>query len=153
MEQEDLNWQDRLWILTPEKTKNKRGHTVFMTDLFKSIVEPISTKKFVFSKGKTPPSGFSRAKKNIDKHMGDFAKADFEEAPAEWHVHDLRRTCASGMAKLKPRVNLATVELCLNHWSGELGGLREIYIQPDQADDMADAWRRWAEHVAGIVAL
>ncbi len=81
--------------------------------------------------------------------MAELAKEDFEQAPANWHVHDLRRTCASGLAKLK--INLATVELCLNHWSGELGGLREVYVQHDQADDMREAFKQWSAHVESIV--
>ena len=57
---------------------------------------------FIFStNGRTAPSGFSRAKERLDAEMLRLAR---EEKPkveiTPWVLHDLRRTMASGMARL-----------------------------------------------------
>ena len=150
MKWSELDQVARTWTLAPERTKNKRGHVIYISDAFDKILDSIPMRgDFVFSKGKTPPSGFSRAKRRLDRMMDEYASNEFEKQPEPFTIHDLRRTCASGMAKLK--INLATVELCLNHWSGELGGLREVYVQHDQAEQTRDAFELWAAHVTKIV--
>jgi integrase len=150
---DELDVPARTWMMPGTRTKNHRPHTVHIGDLFKAIIEriPIHGGGFVFSKGRTPPSGFSRAKRRVDAIMAKLAKDEFEAVPEPFTVHDLRRTTASGLAKLK--INLATVELCLNHWSGELGGLREVYVQHEQSAEMAEAFTRWNDYVVGIVAM
>jgi integrase len=106
---------------------------------------------FVFTRNKRPPSGFSKAMNRIRSEMRKLAAEEFEGEIERFTIHDLRRSFASHVARL-PGVSLATVSLCLNHWSGELGGLREIYVQHDQAAATKAAFKAWADHVAKIVA-
>lgn len=44
---------------------------------------------------------------------------------APWRLHDLRRTVASGMAKLG--INIAVIERVLNHTSGTFAGIVGVY--------------------------
>jgi hypothetical protein len=66
-----------------------------------------------------------------------------------WRLHDLRRTCASGLARL--RVPLAVTEAVLNHSSGTKGGLVETYQVHEYVDEKREALELWAQAVADIV--
>jgi hypothetical protein len=67
-----------------------------------------------------------------------------------WRLHDLRRTCASGMQKLGIRVEV--IERSLNHLSGSFGGVAGIYQRDPMTDEVRAAQERWATHVEGLVA-
>jgi integrase len=92
-----------------------------------------SGSKFVFSPGKTPPSGFSKAKERLDRHI---TSANGERIPA-WTLHDIRRSVATGLAGLG--VNLPVIERCLNHVSGSFGGIVSVYQKHSFADEMRAA--------------
>ena len=67
-----------------------------------------------------------------------------------WTFHDLRRSCASGMADLgiPPHV----IEAVLNHVSGARAGVAGTYNRALYAAEKADALQRWADYVEGLVA-
>jgi integrase len=67
-----------------------------------------------------------------------------------WTLHDLRRTAASGMARLG--VNIATVEKILNHTSGTFAGVTGIYQRHDFATEKRLALASWAAHVLAVAA-
>jgi integrase len=113
---------------------------------------------FVFStNGETAVSGFSRAKERLDEEMLEIAKADAEErfdnpkdvAIEPFTIHDLRRSFASGLARLG--VRLEVIERCLNHVSGSFGGIVGVYQQHDFAKECAEAWELWAKHIAKTI--
>jgi integrase len=62
-----------------------------------------------------------------------------------WRLHDIRRVVRSGMAKLG--ITQAVVEQCLGH---KIGGLPGVYDTHSYADEMADAWQRWGDHVCKL---
>ena len=62
-----------------------------------------------------------------------------------WRLHDIRRVLRSGMAKLG--VTQAVAEQCLGH---KIGGLAGVYDTYTYADEMADAWNRWGDHVCNL---
>jgi len=52
--------------------------------------------------------------------------ADPEAEPLPtWVVHDIRRSVASGMARLG--IDLPVIERCLNHISGSFAGIVGVY--------------------------
>ena len=70
-----------------------------------------------------PLSGFGRAKERLDALMlEELRKADPEATLPDWRLHDLRRTAASGMARLGVAVHV--VEKLLNHVAGTIRGRR-----------------------------
>ena len=69
---------------------------------------------------------------------------------APWVLHDLRRTVASGMARLG--VRLPVIEKILNHASGTFRGIVGVYQRHDFAAEKRDALARWADHVDSIVS-
>jgi integrase len=69
--------------------------------------------------------------------------SDGELAP--WRLHDLRRTFATGCARLG--VPLHVVEKCLNHTSGTFGGIVAVYQRHDFLEERRHAIVTWAEHL------
>ncbi|TIX68436.1 MAG: hypothetical protein E5V30_21275 [Mesorhizobium sp.] len=107
--------------------------------------------------GDTPVSGFSRVKLRLDATMLDLAKEDAEKRgddPAKvqplppWTLHDLRRTAASGMARLN--INLPVIEKVLNHVSGTFAGIVGVYQRHEFAAEKRAALEAWGSFVDGL---
>ena len=65
-----------------------------------------------------------------------------------WTLHDLRRSCATGMAELGVQPHI--IEAVLNHVSGHKGGVAGIYNRAKYSAEMRDALQRWADHLQEI---
>jgi len=78
------------------------------------------------------------------------ARLDKRLRIAPWRLHDLRRTCATGMAELGIQPHI--IEAVLNHVSGHKGGVAGIYNRAKYSDEMRSALQRWADHIDKIVA-
>ena len=83
-------------------------------------------------------------KRRIDAKIKD---ANLHLGP--WRFHDLRRTCATGMAEIGVAPHL--VEAALNHVSGAKAGVAGIYNRALYAEEKKAALARWSSHVKGIV--
>jgi integrase len=91
---------------------------------------------FTTNGGETPAQGFGRAKAMMDAVRPD---------RPPWTFHDLRRTAATGMARLG--ASLAAVEKVLNHTSGSFRGIVGVYQRHDFAAEKRDALALWGAHV------
>lgn len=150
--------QGDLWRLAPARTKNGRAHDVPLTHAaLAALAEaaPLSGGGFVFTtNGRSPFQGFHKARAAL--HAG-MAKAAAKELPegaevpeiAHWTWHDLRRTAATGMARLG--VPVRVTEAVLNHVSGTGGGIVAVYQKHDFAAEKRQALEAWAGLVARIV--
>jgi integrase len=87
-------------------------------------------------------SGFARAKAQLDAAL----TADMEP----WVIHDLRRTFASGAARLGIAVHV--VEATLNHKSDTIRGVAAVYNRYSYDTEKLAALATWARHVEAIVA-
>ena len=122
-------------VLVPEL---RPGDVVLMDNLAAHKVAGVD---LLFSTtGKTPVSGFSKEKIGLDESAGIGA----------WWLHDLRRTMASGMARLG--VSLPVIEKILNHSSGSFRGVVGVYQRHSFADEKRAALDLWGAHVARLVA-
>jgi integrase len=148
MEWRELDLDKATWTIPSGRSKNKRQHIVPLAPRAVEIIKGLprfSDSKFVFSPGKTSPSGFSRAKTRLD---GIIAKLNGGERIPAWILHDVRRSTASGMAALN--VNLPVIERCLNHVSGSFAGIVSVYQKHSFADEMRAAMDRWGRHVEAL---
>jgi integrase len=139
------------------RTKNRRAHDIYLpplaSNLLSAMNQPIKGCKFVFTTtGTTPVSGFSKMKRQLDSAILNLAlnERGDDAAMAPWRLHDLRRTCATGMAGIgiAPHV----VEACLNHISGAKASVAGVYNRETYEPEKRIAWQRWADHVDGIVS-
>ena len=80
-------------------------------------------------------------------------KSDELGAPCEpippWVLHDLRRTAATGMARLNfpPHV----VDKVLNHISGTIRGVAAVYNRFEYLDERRAALEAWGQYVEKLV--
>ncbi len=158
----DLAAEVPAWTIPKERAKNGKAHVVPLAPAVVEILEGLPRVKgdvdFVLTTtGKTGVSGFSRSKALLDASMAVIAKEeaeargekDFEPQIAPWRLHDLRRTCASGMAELGQPVHV--VEAVLNHKSGSIKGVAAVYNRYEYAEEKRRALFAWAAHVASLV--
>jgi integrase len=146
---DELDLDGALWTLPAVRSKNGREHTITLAPLAVRILRAqrrFADSPFLFSAGERPPSGFAKAKERLDKSV---TKQNGGEPIEHWMLHDLRRTAASGMAKIG--VDLPVIEKVLNHVSGSFAGIVGIYQRHDFAAEKRDALDKWAARVAAIV--
>src|SRR4051794_18878847 len=119
---------------TRHRTKNDREDEVPLSRAALTVLRGLprwegSGGRVFSTTGTTAVSGFSRAKRRIDAAMSretpnvvDNAAEFMAQACGRgWRIHDLRRTAATGMARLGS--NLPVIERVLNHTSGSFSGV------------------------------
>lgn len=145
-----------LWHLSADRTKNGRAHDVPLSDAVQAVlgaVERIEGKPgFIFTTtGTTPVSGFFKARAHLAEAMERLAAEERGEAVEipRWTFHDLRRTAATGMARLG--IPVRVTEAVLNHISGTGGGIVAVYQRHDYADEKRQALEAWGRFVLSQV--
>lgn len=150
------------WTMGKTRTKNGKAHVVALAPSAVTLIKEIPAigeKGYVFTTtGETPISGFSKAKTAIDAAMLAAAKEQIAKAGGDpkkvaiepWVFHDLRRTMASGMARIG--IALPVIERCLNHVSGSFGGIVGVYQQHEYRVETRAALRAWAKLIDDIVS-
>jgi integrase len=140
-----LQWSEvdlahKMIVLPSARTKNKRKHEVPLSRQALAIVERQprrNSSPFLFSDVK----GF----KNWDAAKARLGK---RLRIAAYTLHDLRRTCATGMAELGIQPHI--IEAVLNHVSGHKGGVAGIYNRAKYSEEMRAALQMWADHLDQI---
>jgi integrase len=132
----------RLISLPRERVKNDHAHEVPLSLQAAELIEalPRKSERYVLSLRGGPIGGFGKLKARLNKACG----------VTDWVLHDLRRTAASGMARLG--VGLPVIEKVLNHVSGSFAGVVGIYQRHDFAGEKRKALELWGTHVAAIVS-
>lgn len=134
----EIDQAQRLWTIPRERTKADRGHEIPLSDLALSIVEDRQKLgDFVFSNdGTRPISGWSHGKRALDE------KAKI----ADWRLHDLRRTCATNLARLG--VDRVVISKLLNHSEG---GVTQIYDRHSRDMEKRAAMELWGRRLQAII--
>jgi integrase len=159
----EIDLDRRLWTIPRERVKNDQAHQVPLSDpamaILRSLPKVGGSAGFVFTTtGTTAVGGFSRAKERLDattlQTMRNEA-AEMGRNPAEvlplphWTFHDLRRTAASGMARLG--INLPVIEKVLNHNSGSFAGIVGVYQRHSFGDEKRAALEAWGQFVESLL--
>jgi integrase len=129
--------------LKGDRTKNGEPHDIPLSAPALTLLKDaprIGHSEYVFTTtGKTPVSGWSRAKSELDEITG----------VTDWRIHDLRRVAATGLQKLG--TPLQVTEAILGHVSGSRAGVVGIYQRHDYANEKRSALESWGEHVMALV--
>ncbi len=140
---DELNFAQRVWTLPKSRTKNAKEHIVHLSEQSMAVLKGAEKKHpLVFSiLGTKPFQEFSRAKRELDKLSG----------VTDWRLHDLRRTCVSGMARLGVPPHVA--DKILNHQSGTISGVAAVYQRHDFLAERQAALDQWGEHIAKTIPM
>jgi integrase len=161
-----------LWAIPREKAKNDRAHEVHLSHFAVETINGLprmsrpradgagsEPSPYVFTtNGERAVSGFSKAKARLDGHMLQLLRGELKEADKDankaqiidsWILHDLRRTAATGMARL----NIAphVVDRILNHVSGTIRGVAAVYNRHAYLEERKAALEAWARYIEGLV--
>jgi len=146
----DMTWREldldaKRWTLPKERSKNEREHVVPLSDSAVAILKAvprIGEGDLVFTlNGRSRITGFHRTKQRLDALLPSDA--------APWTLHDLRRTFASGCARLGVAVHV--VEAALNHRSGSIRGVAAVYNRYSYDTEKRAALAAWARHVEVLI--
>jgi integrase len=123
--------------LPASRTKNKHPTEVPLSPLAGSILEARmdGNGEFVFGRF----TAWTNPKASLDRRSGVQA----------WTLHDLRRTCATGLGNL--RIPPHVIETILNHRGGHKAGVAGMYNYSAYPEEVREALEKWAGHIAEIV--
>lgn len=156
----ELDWSERLWLLPSARAKNGDENAVPLSDPAFEILWslPWHCDLAFTTTGKTPVSGFSKAKARLDQEV---TRLRIEQAKAAgldphrlppmppWRLHDLRRTGTTGLASLGCDPHIP--DAILNHRTGSISGVARIYNRFKYLAERRAALDAWAAHVLRIV--
>lgn len=163
-----VNLEDRTWFIPAENTKGKpkdrRDQIVYLSDFtlgqFKQLHALTGSEKYAF------PAKYKDNEhvdlKSVSKQIGD-RQLQFKNrtkklafriennslvlGDKEWTPHDLRRTGATLMQKLK--VSRDVINLCQNHKIGTQ--VDQSYLLDDYADEKREAWNKLGDRIEAIL--
>jgi integrase len=165
IDREEIDRQQCIWVIPKERVKNAQEHEVALAPATLEILDGLkighnSGGRLLFTvTGETPVSGFSRAKRRLDAAILQLQQDDAIASGQDpdqvkplppWTLHDLRRTGASGMARLG--IQLPIIEKVLNHTSGSFGGVVGVYQRHQFSDEKRRALETWAQFVMATVS-
>jgi len=145
MRWDDIDLDAGTWTAPAETMKGGEAHVVPLAPAVVEVlraIEPTPGTDLVFTGGRKAAriNGRSRFRQRWRDAAGDM--------PA-WTIHDLRRTLASGLARLG--VDLHVIELVLDHRPRALSGVAGIYNRHKFEAEQRHALNLWADHVMRLV--
>jgi len=155
MRRAEINLAFHNWTILGSRTKSGKPHDVPLSDAVISLLQKLPRIKsdagyYFTTNGERPVSGWSRAKARLDRDMlAEARKTDPQAEIPDWVLHDIRRTVASGMARLS--IDLPVIEKVLNHSSGTFRGIVRVYQRHDFAQEKSRALEDWARFVLSLV--
>ena len=142
LQREELDLAQRIWTIPKARTKNAKAHIVHLSKEALAVLKRADQREpLVLSLlGTKTFQDFTHAKRLLDQLSG----------VTGWRLHDLRRTCVSGMARLGVAPHVS--DKILNHQAGTISGVAAVYQRYDFLPERQDALNRWGAHVAHIMA-
>jgi integrase len=140
----EVDLQRGVISLPGSRTKNAKPHEIPLSPTVRALLE-VQPKDDGRGRVFCKPSQ-ARCKAALDNAI---TKANGGKAIPDWVHHDLRRTCATGMADIGVQPHI--IEAVLNHVSGHKAGVAGIYNRATYANEKRDALDRWDAHIGKIV--
>lgn len=142
MFKDEIDWNEKLWIIPKDKTKNGLVHRVplipVMLDLIR-LLSSLSNTGWVFSSPQTngPLSSYGLAQ-GIKRALRD-------SGLPRTTPHDLRRTAATIISELG--FNRLVVDKILNHKDQTVGGVYDRHSYDKEKREALEAWESELERV------
>lgn len=140
---DEINLAEKTWIIPASRYKSRRPQLVPLTDETVALLDAMPFKdraSYVLSAtaGERAYSAVQKPKAALDRISG----------VTGWTLHDLRRTCRTGLSRLGIRADIA--ERVIGHSVG--GRLGQTYDLYEFADEKRRALEAWERHVLGLKA-
>lgn len=140
----DLN--GKTWLIPAENSKTGRGHVVPLSDWavteFQALKKLAKRSVFVLpaNGGRVPADAklLTRGVARCQDRMQELGIDPFT-------LHDLRRTCRTGLSRLKVQPHIA--ERVLNHTQKRIAGTYDVWEYMDEKRAALDSW---ASHLQGL---
>jgi integrase len=131
----EIDKEARAWLLPAARSKNRKEKLVPLSEAAVAVINSItpiaSDAGYVFTvTGNHPFNTFNAGKRKLDQVTG----------VSNWTFHDLRRTCASTLQRL--RFQPVVCEAVLGHRTAT--GVAAVYQRHDYADEKRAALDAWA---------
>ena len=144
-ETRQMKWEQieaGVWRIPASVTKNKHEHLVPLPLSVQKILKAHrdNDSEYVFpSRQGGPLKWIQKANYRIHENM---PKAN------PWTIHDLRRTCATGMEQLG--ISDSVITAVLNHTKTAKIGVTGRYARHKFLDEKGDALQKWVEYVESL---
>jgi integrase len=138
---EELDLAQRIWTIPKARTKNAKAHIVHISRQASAVLKRADQRgPLAFTLlGTKPFQDFTHAKRRLDQLSG----------VTGWRLHDLRRTCVSGMARLGVAPHVA--DKILNHQVGTISGVAAVYQRHEFLAERRAALDLWGAHVDRVL--
>jgi integrase len=148
----ELSADGKTWTIPGARAKNRLDHLVPLSEEARAVLAaapPIEGKTgYVFTlDGRTPISGMSKWKRQLDERMQALAREERGEGAVvgRWQLHDFRRNARSYLSRVaSPDI----AERCLGH---VVSGVRAHYDVHEYQEEKARALVLWAREVERII--
>jgi integrase len=139
----EIDYESRTWRIPDENSKSGRGHVVPLTDWavreFEALQRSANRSRWVLpANGGEDHLDPKQLTRSVAKCQDRFQKQGIQP----FTLHDLRRTCRTGLARLKIEPQIA--ERVLNHVQERVPG---TYDRHDYLDEKRDALKKWAAYL------
>lgn len=142
----EIDFHGKTWTIPDENAKSGRGHVVPLTEW--AVEEFQALKRLAEgSKWVLPANGGERHidPKQLTRGVAKCLKRFKERGIQEFTLHDLRRTCRTGLSALKVEPHIA--ERVLNHAQEKIAGTYDRFAY---LDEKRAALEKWAAHLKGV---
>ena len=142
----EINFDEKTWTIPEENSKTGRGHVVPLTDWavqeFQSLKRLADGSRWVLS---TEDGGKAAAPALLTRGLARCLSRFKGRGVAAFNLHDLRRTCRTGLAAIKVEPHIA--ERVLNHTQPGVAG---VYDRHAYLDEKRTALELWSEHLRSL---
>jgi integrase len=143
LHEDELDLEAAAIRLPAARAKTKKGRGIPLSPQAVAILAALprlAGPYLLSATGERPRGDFARQKRYLDARLPGMPP---------WVIHDLRRSCATGMQRLGAR--LETIEAVLGHVSGSRRGVVGIYQRHGFETEARQALEAWGRHVEGLV--
>jgi integrase len=137
----------RTWRIPPEHSKNGRPHTVPLSDW--AVLEFMELRSLAGKSAWVLPNADGSGPldaKLLTRGLAKCQKRFQELGIGAFTLHDLRRTCRTGLARLRVPPHIA--ERVLNHVQDKIPATYDVH---DYLDEKRDALQKWAQFLGGLL--
>lgn len=142
----EIDLDAKTWTIPDENAKAGRGHVVPLSEWavteFEALKRLARKSRFVFP---NDDGNAAADPKLITRSVARCQTAFKKKGIKPFTPHDLRRTCRTGLARLKVQPHIA--ERVLNHAQEKIPGTYDVH---DYLDEKREALEKWAAHLQAL---